>query len=51
MPYPRKVNIPETLRLRKLGYTLDEIAKRMNVTRQAIILTLAKNKGEIGVKL
>lgn len=48
----RKVNLSETIRLRNLGYTLDGIAQRMKVTRQAIIQNLKKaEKGEIGVNI
>jgi len=49
----QKVDSSEVVRLRQLGYTLDDIAKRMEVTRQAIIKTLekVKDKGEIGVRI
>ena len=52
-----KIDIDEVVRLRKQGYTQKEIAKRMNVTQQAISFVLLeirdrrKEESELGVKL
>lgn len=51
-----KINVKEAIRLKGLGYAQKQIAKRMNVTRQAISLVLLKEEnrhktGEPGVKL
>ena len=53
-----KIDVKEALRLRKLGYTQQQIAERMDVTRQAISLVLLQRKdrnleeeGEVGVSI
>ena len=53
MTRTQEIDVSEVLRLRRLGYTLSEIADQLNFTRQGISKALkkAKKKGEIGVTI
>ena len=42
-----KIDLKKVIRLRELGYTQKQIARRMNVTQQAISLVLIKTVEEI----
>ena len=52
-----KIDVDEVVRLRELGYTQKQIAKRMNVTQQAISFVLLqikdrrKEESETGVRI
>ena len=52
-----KIDVDKVVRLRKLGYTQKEIAKRLEVTQQAISFVLLqrrdrnKEESEIGVTI
>lgn len=51
MTKPQKISVSEILRLRKLGYTFSQIAKKLGYTRFGISKALkrAREKGEVGV--
>lgn len=50
MARTQEINIPEALRLRKLGYTLSQIAIQLGYTREGIRKALKKaEKGDVGV--
>ena len=53
MTRPQEIDMQEVLRLRRLGYTLSQIANQLNFTRQGISKALRKTekRGELGVRI